>query len=704
MTSRHAHRLAGVRALPLAHYLKALGIHRLVAEQADPTARAHWDDGEFVLDTVLDRRALESFFLERCLPTPVASPWNGGSGFYPKDNREGFDPILHATGHRFATYRQVLEQSLAVVRDRGLEASPKEEEKRGLIEICRGCWPDSAVAWIDAAVVLTDERPVFPPLLGTGGNDGRLEFSSNLMRRWTQLIDANTDAPRPGSADQLRLALFATNASVLEDASIGQFLPASEAGINAWDYVLMIEGSLLFAGASVRRLGRARGASTAPFTVRSVAAGYGSAASGEAESSRGEIWLPLWSAPTTLPVVQSLFGEGRATIGRREANDGVDFARAIAGLGVDRGIDAFERIGFHVRNGLSFFAAPLGRFDVHHDPGVDLLQRVDGWLESVRRVVRSDAAPASLASALRRVEHAMLELARRSSPARFQDVTVALARLDAAVASRKKLVDDPKFQLRPLLLEGPEWLHAIDDGSDELRLALAFGSASYRTSAGPVRFSEHLRRTRRNEKGRLVYDARDEPDYVFRDGRDTVENLIELVRRVSLVLRRDGDSTWNVEAAAPAPLSALMRFAAGELDLAKLEGLLTCVSVMNPEHLRPLDAEPQSGIQPPGVLACIVGAHTSLSPEGRRLPLDPAIAERGAAGDAIRATAAAVRRLRASGLMPSLDHAVDTRDATRRSVAALAFPISPRDAFRVRAQVCRHRAEVTEIPEGAAER
>ena len=74
-------RLAGCSPEPLAHYLKALGVLRLVSEQADPDARGFWDGDIFVLRTSLDEPALLSFFAERYAPTPLLSPWNGGSGF-----------------------------------------------------------------------------------------------------------------------------------------------------------------------------------------------------------------------------------------------------------------------------------------------------------------------------------------------------------------------------------------------------------------------------------------------------------------------------------------------------------------------------------------------------------------------------------------------------------------------------------------------
>ena len=85
--------LPGCSPVPLAHYLKALGILRLVAEQADPAAAGCWDRDIFVLHSTLEREALLDFFLHRYRPTPILAPWNGGSGFYKKDNTEAIQAI-----------------------------------------------------------------------------------------------------------------------------------------------------------------------------------------------------------------------------------------------------------------------------------------------------------------------------------------------------------------------------------------------------------------------------------------------------------------------------------------------------------------------------------------------------------------------------------------------------------------------------------
>ena len=57
----HVHQLDGCAPAPLAHYLKALGILRLVAEQADSDARGWWDGDRFRLATKLTREEIETF-------------------------------------------------------------------------------------------------------------------------------------------------------------------------------------------------------------------------------------------------------------------------------------------------------------------------------------------------------------------------------------------------------------------------------------------------------------------------------------------------------------------------------------------------------------------------------------------------------------------------------------------------------------------
>src|SRR5579872_2456149 len=97
--------LPGCTSTPFGSYLKALGVLRLVSGQADAEARGWWEGETFAIESVLDENDLARFFLERYEPTPILAPWNGGSGFYPKGNKDGIDAIARSTRERCVPYR-----------------------------------------------------------------------------------------------------------------------------------------------------------------------------------------------------------------------------------------------------------------------------------------------------------------------------------------------------------------------------------------------------------------------------------------------------------------------------------------------------------------------------------------------------------------------------------------------------------------------
>jgi len=362
-------------------YLKALGIFRLISEQKDATARAWWKNDSFLLHSALDRDALVDFFLNEYRPTPIVSPWNGGGGFYPKDNSKAMKTIERQDSLRFRLWQEVIAESKQVLlQSQKLQGAAKKDPKKWILGQCRVRLPDDALGWLDATYVLTSGGAKYPPLLGTGGNDGRLEFSNNFMQNI--VLALNLDQQRNGKAitlSQLVATLFNEDSpQLIRKRSTGFYNPSSVGGANAsvgfndesltnpWDYVLMFEGALLFAGAAARRLSAQTSSKAVyPFAVDSSAAGYGTSVDSEyGDSSRSEFWAPLWDRPANSKELEYLVSEGRAQIGRRQVSSGTDFARAIAGLGTERGVSQFQRYGFLVRNGLAYLAAPLGRFIV----------------------------------------------------------------------------------------------------------------------------------------------------------------------------------------------------------------------------------------------------------------------------------------------------------------------------------------------------
>ena len=151
--------------------------------QADSQARGRWEAGTFELRSTLDAGCLEGFYRTAYRPSPVVSPWNGGSGFFPKDNKEGFDAIEASDDERLTAFREAIDAARAALVRLGIAQKPgNEQTKTALLQELRATLPDDALEWLDAAVVVVGMSPAYPPLLGSGGNDGRFDFADNYAR------------------------------------------------------------------------------------------------------------------------------------------------------------------------------------------------------------------------------------------------------------------------------------------------------------------------------------------------------------------------------------------------------------------------------------------------------------------------------------------------------------------------------------------
>ncbi len=678
----HEHVLQGCQPEPLASYLKALGVLRLVAEQRDPKALGHWAQEGFVLSTKLDREELEHFFLDEYQPSPIVTPWNGGSGFFLKKGGKTtplHDAILaieRSKIDRLSVFRAAIADSRRVLAEQGLVETPDSKtEKPRLIERLRDELADASLKWIDACLLISDGKFSAAPILGSGGNDGNLDFANNFHGRLVQIIELETGAGK--IAEGLRNALFGAPSRDMTKSAIGFFDPKALGGanssegfgktlaVNPWHYVLMLEGTLCFAAVSTRRLeASGPGSLSFPFTVHNTGSGYSSAASSDVGEGRKELWLPLWEQAASFVEIEDLFRQGRTQLGRKTVRNGLEFARALGALAGARGVTSFSRHGFHVRNGLSYLASPIGRWKVQPKPGLSLIDAdLDRWIS---RFQQKRGKTAAAEESGRGIEKAMFDFARSDSAEYAQAILGELAKAELLVA-RAGLTKE----VSPVPWLTRKWLSACDDNSVEYRLAKHLTQAWVERPGGASQARHAFRERRVPVEGRSYLRWCGNLREVTLGARGTLVNLIATIRR--------DDISKIVRQGPGARLADIADFIEGRISDEKLGRLIDALSLVRPggQENRPRRVDVGALRNIPYAFQLAAVAYQRWGGAGQpRLHPTVGLVAAGGNGQSLRFTRLALGRLRASGWRLSVGPHDLEACTTQRITAALLFPLS----------------------------
>lgn len=205
-------------------YMKSLGVLKAIAEQKDAAAQGFWRNGDqWVVHSTLDRGAALDFFMNEYRPTPIMSPWNKDSGFQPGKAAKASKALNRIIGEetpRFDVWRTVCHESRKAAEEAESRFDKDKDKKDWILRKCRNGFPDSALEWFDAVFVLTDESSgaSFPPLFGSGGNDGRFEIGAKFVGCVEQCL-LNRDPAE--SEEWLESALFASKSPSVKNKTVG---------------------------------------------------------------------------------------------------------------------------------------------------------------------------------------------------------------------------------------------------------------------------------------------------------------------------------------------------------------------------------------------------------------------------------------------------------------------------------------------------
>ncbi len=303
--------VSGLRPDSLGNYLASLGLVRILTRHAWPNVSLAWRDG--VLQIVGGPRSMDELVdalgevASRRAWTPYERHW-GDSQKQSTRRQSGLPLALW-------------------------QASAAEQDLEML-----------------SAHVVPGARLSFNPLLGSGGNAGKRDFSDGwkraveaigrpaaAVREISELKSLLQGQPVSNVLEKLNAASWFSDANKLYNSGQRAY---REGAVSPWAMVLACEGLANFAGSSSRRLGsRVRAVGAFPFVTKAAAP----STAGEAGHDLAEVWAPVWIRPMTLPEITALFSRGRAEIGGRGALTPNAFAAAIMNRGVDAGIAEFRR-------------------------------------------------------------------------------------------------------------------------------------------------------------------------------------------------------------------------------------------------------------------------------------------------------------------------------------------------------------------------
>jgi CRISPR-associated protein Csx17 len=350
---------------PLASYLKALGLLRVVNEQLDSGATGRWHNGRFVLNCSASPAELGMFLATAYRPSPAITPWNKDAGFFcgavPKK-------VQQLRGERFVELQRVAQAAARLLPS--FISKGKVDDKPKLLQTLATIDSDRFTAWLRVnAVLFTDSKGKlqarYPVLLGgSAGAFGRADLGSLFV-----------DALQLATPEHFLAALYGlSSAAVLDakaslavfdpsgrgDAQQGYRVATTDVGkttANPADLILAVEGLGFFDGYAAT-IGQdesgAGGQRQVLFTlaVSHNSAGHASATWLENDGAlTEELWCPLWDEPVTFEDLRGALERVAALPLPRQLRTGTDFALFASRLGRDQGLSGFARYTFPPRVG-----------------------------------------------------------------------------------------------------------------------------------------------------------------------------------------------------------------------------------------------------------------------------------------------------------------------------------------------------------------
>ncbi|MDA3863939.1 MAG: type I-U CRISPR-associated protein Csx17 [Deltaproteobacteria bacterium] len=687
-------KLAGCHFDTILGYLKTLGIMRVIDQQFSDTCgipQGKWENGIFQLNLKTNKKKLFELFYKDYEPSPILVPWSGGSiiklqkktqkkkNKFNKNSKPSnyLDKIYLSSNSRIKQARCVLNNIFQIFQQLQIKnKKQRDKEKHKFVSKLRIQSIDTFVDWIDTCAVLNSEKPVFAPLMGSGGgSDGRANFAKSFYDNLEEVIPVFNQWNKKSTLKNhqqkskawFEEALFNTphkfgrlnySPALFESGTrgagpnISQDAKERNSLLNPWDFVLGLEGAFIFAGSLFRRFESSTNHTSFPFQTDLSSGGDDTSLNIESGNQAKELWLPLWENFVDYEELKLLFKEGRSSLGSKQAQNGLDFLKAVKNLGIDRGVSGFNRFGISKGRvggnnyNSSFF---LGNFKTGFDKNIKLLSEIDSFVSQLRYKSMDKDTPTRFKIVFNKIENSIFSYLKSGDKIYFRELFLELGKAEYTI-TRGGI--NKKIPLVPPIDQ--KWAQKSWDGSAEFYLALALSQIYDKTTGSISKNMEPVNRGRA-----WASWGNKEPKQVWTNS-DIIENMFfVLSRRMLDCSRKDNSFKVPVSSSFNAPLNLVSQFLHRNIDLKKLELYLwSCILLkkVNPGYFTDKYNQNQYILPIPRIYLLLKTLFLpyDLEIKGQKYKItpEPAILNHLKAGNLEKAWKIANHRLRVSGLVP----------------------------------------------------
>ncbi|MBZ5601827.1 MAG: type I-U CRISPR-associated protein Csx17 [Acidobacteriia bacterium] len=355
--------LQGCRHDILGHYLKAIGLLRVLArcpdqDYRDPDAEGWWDMDQacFCLrsEKYPTMEKLVEFFEKGYQPTPVMAAWNkeiGGNGNIAKEFHASCEWEIAAAYASEVVSAADKKKPVNALKRTSAEAfaAYRDDSRHDLSEV------------LDAVAVPRFCRSSDNPVFLAKGIAGR----AHLWRSYWEYLEVFAKLRKAKKKEGFISLLAATLAGrgtaqpakgkgtpffpdAIKGYNIGSGWVQENYPFNALDYVLAVEGAFALRGTAARTIGASSKRFVAfPFVFD---AGEDLVDDGnEIKGTASALWLPLWSSHTTFAELASFISDAQARLPGKDARFSAEFVRALNAQGVDAGFSGWQEFRFKMK-------------------------------------------------------------------------------------------------------------------------------------------------------------------------------------------------------------------------------------------------------------------------------------------------------------------------------------------------------------------